>query len=99
MSHTSIEWKNFDQLAAASRLQTLKNHVSLPEVMAGENGAARVAKYCTPMAAGLAFNYASREIDDEVLEALGHRRRRGQAHLLCGAAEEGRRFCPQGTQR
>ena len=70
MSHTTIEWKNYDQLAAASRLQALKNHVSLPEVMAGENGAARVATYCTPMAVGLAFNYASREIDDEVLDAL-----------------------------
>ena len=38
--------------------------------MAGENGAERVAKYTAPMAEGLSFNYAAKQVDDTVLTAL-----------------------------
>ncbi len=38
--------------------------------MAGENGAKRVAEYSAPMASGLSFNYAAKQVDDEVLEVL-----------------------------
>lgn len=63
-------WKNLDTLASFDALKELKNHVNIIEAMAGENGAKRVAKYSAPMACGLDFNYASREIDDDVLDAL-----------------------------
>lgn len=45
--------------------------VNLTEAMAGENGADRVRKYSVPMAAGLAFHYAARQVDDKILEVLG----------------------------
>ena len=48
----------------------LKGRVQLPEVMAGENGAKRVAKYAVPMAGGLVYNFAAKTVDDEVLAAL-----------------------------
>ena len=48
----------------------LKNHVDIKEAMAGENGAERVAKYTAPMAEGLSFNYAAKQVDDTVLTAL-----------------------------
>ena len=43
--------------------------VNLAEVMTGENGAERVKNYSVPMAAGLAYNYAAKQVDDDVLEA------------------------------
>jgi len=44
--------------------------VNLVEAMTGENGAERVKKYSVPMAAGLAYNYAAKQVDDDVLEGL-----------------------------
>ena len=63
-------WNNFDTLASYEKLAGLKNHVDIKEAMAGENGAKRVAKYTTPMAEGLSFNYAAKQVDDTVLAAL-----------------------------
>ena len=44
--------------------------VKLAEAMTGESGADRVKKYSVPMAAGLSYNYAAKQVDDEVLKAL-----------------------------
>ena len=38
--------------------------------MVGEKGAERVKKYSTPMAAGLTYNYAAKQVDETVLDAL-----------------------------
>ena len=63
-------WNNLDTLASYEKLAGLKNHVNIKEAMAGENGAERVAKYTAPMAEGLSFNYAAKQVDDTVLTAL-----------------------------
>ena len=63
-------WNNLDTLASYVKLAGLKNHVDIKEAMAGENGAERVAKYTAPMAEGLSFNYAAKQVDDTVLTAL-----------------------------
>ena len=63
-------WKNLDTLASYSKLAGLKGHVNIAEAMTGENGAARVKKYSAPMAAGLAYNYAAKQVDETVLNAL-----------------------------
>ena len=65
-----IAWKNLDTLPAYEKLQSL-SRVNLPEVMSGEKGAARVAKYSVPMAAGLSYNFAAKAVDDELLSVLG----------------------------
>ncbi|MFR5127934.1 hypothetical protein [Blautia massiliensis (ex Durand et al. 2017)] len=44
--------------------------VNLVEAMTGENGAERVKNYSVPMAEGLAYNYAAKQVDDDVLEGL-----------------------------
>ena len=62
-----LNWKNYDKLAAAEKLAALKDKVCLQEAMAGEQGAARVAAYCAPMAAGLCYNYAAKAVDEDVL--------------------------------
>ena len=66
-----ITWKNLNKLAAYDKLATLKNSVNLPELMSGENGGERVAKYSVPMAGGLTYNFAAKAVDDKVLGALG----------------------------
>ena len=65
-----ISWKNLDTLAAWKKLSGMKDKVNLPQAMAGEAGAQRVAKYCVPMAGGLVYSYAAKAVDDEVLAAL-----------------------------
>ena len=45
-------------------------HVDLAKVMTGANGAERVKKYNAPMGEGLVFNYATKQVDDDVLAAL-----------------------------
>ena len=65
-----IEWKNLDQLESYKKLQGLKDQVELKSVMAGSNGAKRVAEYSVPMSNGMAYNFASKQVDDVVLEAL-----------------------------
>lgn len=65
-----ISWKNFDELASYDKLMGLGHKVDLTKEMAGENGAARVAKYSVPMAGDMTYNFASKQVDDEVLAAL-----------------------------
>ncbi|MCF0132921.1 MAG: glucose-6-phosphate isomerase [Blautia sp.] len=64
-----ISWKNFDKLEAVKKLEGLAK-VELTEVMTGDNGAARVAGYSVPMASGMAYNFAAKQVNDEVLEVL-----------------------------
>ena len=65
-----ITWNNLDKLTSYQELAKT-NKVKLAEVMSGENGAERVKNYSIPMAAGLAYNYAAKQVDEEVLAALG----------------------------
>ena len=64
-----ITWNNLDTVSSYKELEAVAK-VNLAEVMSGENGAERVRKYSAPMAEGMAFNYASRPVDDAVLAAL-----------------------------
>ena len=54
-------WKNLDTLASYSELKDLKDHVNIAEAMSGEQGAERVKKYSTPMAASVSFTLHSRK--------------------------------------
>ena len=64
-----VTWKNLDTLASYQELENV-DRVNLAEVMNGENGAERVRNYSVPMAAGLTYNYAAKQVDDDVLNAL-----------------------------
>ena len=63
-------WKNLDTLDSFDELKELKNHVDIAAALSGEEGGKRVADYSTPMAAGLSYNYAAKEVDETVLSAL-----------------------------
>jgi len=64
-----VTWNNLDTVKAFENLQKV-TPVNLAAVMAGENGAERVRKYSVPMAAGMAYNYAAKRVDEDVLAAL-----------------------------
>ncbi len=64
-----VSWNNLDTLASYKALFEVEK-VNLAEVMTGENGAERVKAYSVPMAAGLAYNYGAKAVDDKVLAAL-----------------------------
>ncbi len=64
-----ISWKNLDTLDAYQELAKVTS-VNLVESMTGEKGAERVKKYSVSMAGGLTYNYAAKQIDDEVLAVL-----------------------------
>ena len=64
-----VTWNNLDTLTSFQELSKI-DRVKLAEVMSGENGAERVKKYSIPMAAGLTYNYAAKQVDDQVLEGL-----------------------------
>ena len=63
------QWKNLDTLASFGELAKVQK-VNLVEAMSGQNGADRVKKYSVPMAEGLTYNYAEKQVDDQVIDAL-----------------------------
>ncbi len=64
-----VTWNNLDTLASFQNLSKT-GRIDLKKVMSGENGAERVKNYSIPMAEGLVYNYAAKQVDDDVLEAL-----------------------------
>ena len=65
-----VAWNNLDTLKSYRDLTENTKKVNLAEVMSGENGAARVRNYNVAMGAGLVYNYAAKQVDDEVLDQL-----------------------------
>ena len=63
------QWKNLDTLASFGELAKVQK-VNLVEAMSGQNGADRVKKYSVPMAEGLTYNYAAKQVDDQVIDEL-----------------------------
>lgn len=73
-----INWKNYDELSSAKKLEALRDEVDLAQVMHGDGGAERVRTYSVPMAAGLTYNYAAKKVDDKVIDVLGELAREQQ---------------------
>ena len=63
------EWKNLDESSAFQHLLET-NPADLTEVLAGKNGKDRVRAYQIPMAAGLKYSYAAKQVDDAILKDL-----------------------------
>ena len=64
-----VTWDILDTLASFQSLSKT-GRIDLKKVMSGENGAERVKNYSIPMAEGLVYNYAAKQVDDDVLAAL-----------------------------
>lgn len=66
----AISWENLDTLASFKKLQLLKGAVSVAKELSGEKAAERVASCSVPMAAGLVYNYAAKQVDEKILGVL-----------------------------
>jgi len=64
-----INWNNMDTLASFQELLKAEP-VNLAQAMEGEKGAERVKKYSVPMAEGMVYNYAAKQVDDAILDVL-----------------------------
>lgn len=64
-----VQWNNLNTLDAFKELTKVEK-VDLVTAMSGQNGAERVKNYSIDMADGLVYNYAAKQVDDKVLEAL-----------------------------
>ena len=65
-----LSWINLDKNSAYQEMRRENRRVDLTEVMNGESGARRVAEYQVPMAAGLIYSYAAKQVDNHILEML-----------------------------
>ena len=63
-------WKNLDTLDSFKALAEEKSRANIVTDMAGDNGAARVKKYSVKMAEGLNYNFAAKEINDDILKSM-----------------------------
>ncbi|MBR2661375.1 MAG: glucose-6-phosphate isomerase [Clostridia bacterium] len=63
------QWINLDKLASWRNVAQAE-HVDLTKVMNGAEGTERVRKYKAPMAAGLTYSYAAKQVDDRILAVL-----------------------------
>ena len=63
------DWKNLDSMNSFQELSKVEK-VDLVRLMSGENGADRVKNYSIAMGAGLVYNYAAKEVDEDILAKL-----------------------------
>lgn len=67
---STINWNNLDKLESFKKLLSLKNSVSVAKELQGENGAVRVSKYSVPMGGGLTYNYAAKQVNEQLLSVF-----------------------------
>jgi glucose-6-phosphate isomerase len=61
-----INWNDLDTLNSYKKMLSLKGQVKLSEALTAD----RVKKYVTPMAGGLSYNYAAKQVSDPILTVL-----------------------------
>ncbi len=65
-----INWQNADSLSSWKKLQSLKGMVSVADELAGKGAADRIAKYSVQMGGGLTYNYAAKQVNEQILKTL-----------------------------
>ncbi len=65
-----INWQNADSLSSWKKLQSLKGMVSVADELAGKGAAGRIAKYSVQMGGGLTYNYAAKQVNEQILKTL-----------------------------
>ena len=61
-----LNWNNTDTLDAYKKILSLKGQVKINEVLSAD----RVKTYQSRMAAGLVYNYAAKEVNEQILTVL-----------------------------
>ena len=63
-------WQNADSLSSWKKLQSLKGMVSVKDELSGSGAADRIAKYSVQMGGGLTYNYAAKQVNEQILKTL-----------------------------
>ena len=63
-------WQNADSLSSWKKLQSLKGMVSVADELSGSGAADRIAKYSIPMGGGLTYNYAAKQVNEQIIKTL-----------------------------
>ena len=64
------KWSNADTLSSWKKLMSLKGMVSVADELSGSGAAGRIAKYSVPMGGGLTYNYAAKQVNEQILRTL-----------------------------
>ena len=63
-------WSNADSLSSWKKLQSLKGMVSVADELSGSGAADRIAKYSIPMGGALTYNFAAKQVNEQILKTL-----------------------------
>lgn len=65
-----INWENADTLESWKKLLSLKGMVNMSEELASADAEKRIGEYSVPMAAGLSYNYAAKQVNEQILKTM-----------------------------
>ena len=63
-------WSNADTLSSWKKLQSLKGMVSVKDELSSADAVKRIKEYSVPMAEGLTYNYAAKQVNEQILKTL-----------------------------
>ena len=63
-------WQNADSLSSWKKLQSLKGMVSVADELSASGAADRIAKYSVGMGGGLTYNYAAKQVNEQIIKTL-----------------------------
>ena len=63
-------WSNADSLSSWKKLQSLKGMVSVADELSSTGAADRIAKYSIPMGGELTYNFAAKQVNEQILKTL-----------------------------
>ena len=63
-------WSNADTLSSWKKLQSLKGMVSVAQELSGSGAAERIKKYSIPMGGGLTYNFAAKQVNEQLLKTM-----------------------------
>lgn len=65
-----VTWANADKLASWKKLLSLKGMVSVAEELSCAQAADRIEKYSIPMGGNLTYNYAAKQVNEQILKTF-----------------------------
>ena len=63
-------WSNADTLSSWKKLMSLKGMVKVADELSSANAVKRIQEYSIPMAEGLTYNYAAKQVNEQILKTL-----------------------------
>lgn len=65
-----VTWTNADKLSSWKKLLSLKGMVSVADELSSAQAADRIAKYSIPMGGNLTYNFAAKQVNEQILKTF-----------------------------